>query len=102
MESDLVKTYNPWAKTNFELFYSALKPQTLIDIDNKFVELYIKRDGNQSILLLLNHSEQYQHVTVKSFNPLTLVNFETKETIGSGKEITMVLKPGEVIITKIH
>lgn len=102
MEYDLAKTYNPWPKTNFELFYTALKPQTPIDIDNKFVELYVKRDGDQSILMLLNHSEQYQQVTVQSINPLTFVNFETKEKMGSGKEIAIVLKPAEVVIANIQ
>ena len=102
LEADLAKAYNPWPNTNFELFYSALKPQTLIDIDNKYVELYIKRNGNKSIVMLLNHSEQYQNVTVKSINPLTLINFETKEKIGSGKEITLLLRPAEVVIAMLQ
>ena len=102
LEADLAKAYNPWLKTNCELFYSALKPQTPIDIDNKYVELYVKRNGDKSLVILLNHSEKYQSVTVKSINPLTLINFETKEKIGAGKEITLTLRPAEVIIANIQ
>lgn len=102
LEANLAKIYNPWPETNCELFYSALKSAAPIDIDNKYVEFYIKRNGNQSILLLLNHSEEYQDVTVKSFIPQTLINFETKEKIGTGKEITLKLRPAQVIIANIQ
>lgn len=98
LESGLVKTYNPWSDTNCELFYSVLKPKTYVDIDNKFVELCIKKRGEESLMLFLNHSEQYQHVTVGSVEGLSLINFETHEKIGNGKEITMFLKPAEVVI----
>ncbi|TAL73941.1 MAG: hypothetical protein EPN88_04105, partial [Bacteroidetes bacterium] len=102
LEADLAKLYNPWLNTNCELLYSALRPQVPIDIDNKYIELYIKRSGDKSIVMLLNHSEQYQNVTVKSINPLTLTNFETQEKIGNGKEISMTLRPAEVAIATIH
>jgi hypothetical protein len=102
LESDLAKIYNPWLNTNCELFYSALKPQTPIDIDNKYVELYVKRNNEKRILILLNHSEQYQNLTLKSIDSLTYINFETKEKIGSGKEITMTLRPAEVVIATIE
>ncbi|MGV8133671.1 MAG: hypothetical protein AB2L20_00525 [Mangrovibacterium sp.] len=102
LEAGLAETYNPWPQTNCELLYTALKAQTSVDIDNKYVELYIKQDGDRRILLLLNHSEQYQHVTVKSVDPLSLLNYETKEKIGTGKEITVLLKPAEVLIADIQ
>ena len=79
-----------------------MKPETPVEIDNKYVELYLKHNGDKSIIMLLNHSEQYQNVTVKSITPLTLINFETKEKIGAGKEVTMTLRPAEVIIANIQ
>ena len=102
LEADLARLYNPWLNTNCELFYSALRPQTPVDIDNKYIELYIKHNGDKSIVMLLNHSEQYQNVTIKSVNPLTLINFETQEKIGNGKEISMTLRPAEVVIATIN
>ena len=101
LEEGLVKTYNPWEETNSELFYSALKPQAPVDIDNKFIEIYVKHNEDQSIVLLLNHSEKYQHTTLKSKNNISLTNFETKEEIGKGKEITLLLKPAEVIVADV-
>ena len=102
LETALSKIYNPWPKTNCNLFYSALKPQTPVDIDNKYVEFYVKEDGGRKILLLLNHSEQYQNVTVGSIAHISLHNIETKEKIGSGKEITVLLKPAEVLIASME
>jgi hypothetical protein len=101
LEESLVKTYNPWDKTNCEQLYNALKPQTSINIDNKYVELFFKHNENQSLILLLNHSEKYQHTTLKSHDNISLTNFETREEIGKGKEITLLLKPAEVIIAMV-
>jgi hypothetical protein len=98
LEEGLTKTYNPWPNTNCELFYSVLKPETPIDIDNKYVELSVKHNAGQSIVLLLNHSENYQNVTIKSMRPILLTNYETGEKIGAGKQTIYTLKPGEVLI----
>ena len=102
LEAALAKIYNPWPDTNCELFYSALKPRTSIDIDNKYVELYIKKSRDRRIILLLNHSEEYQNVTVKSINSLKFSNFETREKVGTGKEITLTLRPAQVIILNVQ
>jgi hypothetical protein len=102
LEAGLSKIYNPWSTTNCELFYSALKPQTSIDIDNKYVELYVKKNSDKRILILLNHSEAYQNVTVKSINSLKLINIESKESIGEGKEITLTLRPAQVVIMNVQ
>ena len=102
LESDLAEAYDPWPETNCELFYSAVRPQTSIDIDNKYVELHVKSNGGRRIVMLLNHSEKYQNVTVKSDNAIALGNHETKERIGAGREISLLLRPAEVVIADVE
>lgn len=102
LEKGLVSAYNPWAQTNCELLYSALMPRTPVEIDNKFIEIYLRKNEHQTILMLLNHSDQYQNTTVKSGKPIKLINFETQQNIGSGNEITVMLKPAEVVIAIVE
>lgn len=102
LEKGLAGSYNPWNQTNCELFYSVLMPRTPIETDNKFVEMYLKKNDHQTILMLLNHSGQYQNVTVKSGKIINLTNFETQANIGTGKEIILTLKPAEVVISVLE
>ena len=101
LEADLAESYDPWPQTNAELFYAALKPNAGFDVDNKMVEFYLKRSGGRRILLLLNHSEQYQNVTIRSEHSMDLTNCETKGEIGAGKEVCLLLKPAAVVIANV-
>jgi hypothetical protein len=101
LESDLAESYDPWPKTNAELLYSTVRPRSSIEVDNKYVELYVKRRGTQRLLLLLNHSEKYQHLTVTSDQPIRLTDEETGKQLGTGQEIVLLLKPAEVVIAVV-
>ncbi len=101
LEQSLSEIYNPWVNTSFDLIYSVLKPISDIEIDNKYVEFYHKTRAKESIIMLLNHSEKYQNLTIKSEKALKLENYENGSFIGNGNEIMLTLKPGEVLIAKL-
>jgi len=105
LEEALGATYNPWTEDNSDKIYGALRPAFFpVDIDSKFVELYIKERGgenNEKLLVLLNRSDVYQHVMVYSRQPAALQNYETGASLGSGREIEVGLKPGEVLIARM-
>ncbi len=102
VENALSKVYNPWLQTNLELLYSVLKPETAIDVDNKYVELYHKTNETGSIIMLLNHSDQYQTLTIKSQKFLKYSNFETQQSLGSGNHLMLTLEPAEVLILNVQ
>jgi hypothetical protein len=102
LEKSLSAVYNPWNETDAHRLYSILRPESDLEIDNKHIEFYLKSDGNRRIVMLLNHSGEYQPVTITTKSSMNLVNFETKSLLGHGKEITFLLKPAEVIIGSLE
>jgi len=98
LEDALVWTYNPWLADNSDKIYRVLRPDHPIDIDTKLVELYAKERDGEKILVLLNRSDATQLVTVYSRDAVALQNYETRAPLGAGREISITLKPGEVLI----
>lgn len=99
LEHALADTYNPWQKDDSNLIYSILNPAPPVGIDSKYVELDAKSRGSQRLFLLLNHSNNFQDVVLRSVTPLHLENYITHASLGSGAEIPIRLMPGEVLVT---
>jgi len=100
LEEALAGVYDPWKDTGVHLFYSALRPRSAIETDNRFVELFVKTGVERQIVLLLNHSPDYQQVTLRSNKALNLVNEETGEAIGRGTTITVLMRPAQVLVAE--
>lgn len=98
LEQALARTYNPWQKDDANLIYSVLNPSAPVGIDSKYVELEAKSRGNQRLFLLLNHSNRFQHVVLRSATRLHLENLITHTSLGVGTEIPVRLMPGEVLV----
>jgi hypothetical protein len=98
LEASLSKIYDPWENSEAHLIYGALRPESAVAADNKYVELYSKSDGKRKLILLLNHSAGYQPVTIRVIRPMCLTNYESLENLGEGNEFTFLLKPGEVVV----
>lgn len=102
VEESLCDTYNPWKEDESFKMYAVLKPQQAIDIDSKFIELYHKKNEQEEIVMLLNHSYENQETNLSSINHITIKNRQTGEYIGVGKEFTIKLKPAGVLFLKIE
>jgi hypothetical protein len=98
LEQALVRTYNPWQNDDSNLIYSVLNPAAPVGINSKYVELETKSRGSQLIFLLLNHSNRFQDVVLRSVTPLHLENYITHASLGRGTEIPIRLMPGEVLV----
>ncbi len=101
VEESLCDTYNPWLKDESYKFYSVLKPQQDIDIDSKFVELFHKKNQEKEIIILLNHSYNYQETIVKSLKNISLKNIKTQELFQNSDQFEVKLKPAEVLFLEI-
>lgn len=97
LEQALAGTYDPWQEDESNLLYSVLSPAAPVSIDSKYVELDAKSRGSQRLLLLLNHSNRFQDVVLRSTAPLHLENYITHALLGGGTEIPIRLMPGEVL-----
>lgn len=98
LEQALAHTYNPWQADDSNLIYSVLNPSAAIGIDSKYVELDAKSRGSQRLFLLLNHSNRFQDVMLRSVTPLHLENYTTHAALGEGTEIPIRMTPGEVLV----
>ena len=95
------KVRNPWAKDDSYLFYKALMPETNIQIDNKYVEFYHKQRGNEELLVLLNHEDSSQNLTVHSQIPIHLKNAIEQNDYGKGTGFSLTLEAAEVLFLKV-
>ena len=102
LEQALAGTYDPWQKDESNLIYSVLSPSAPVSIDSKYVELDAESRGSQRLLLLLNHSNRFQDVVVRSATPLHLQNYITHASLGDGTEIPIRMMPGEVLVAVEH
>ncbi len=95
LESALINAYNPWDQDESYIFYSCLFDQPEITIDSKFVELYLKTKDEQNLLILINHSSDFQEVAIRSENDVVLTSFDKLEKLGIRSVVYMRLKPAE-------
>lgn len=102
LEQALARTYDPWKNDDSNLIYSVLNPAAPVAIDSKYVELDAESRGGQWLFLLLNHSNYFQDVVLRSAAPLHLENYITHASLGSGAEIPIRLMPGEVLVAMEH
>ena len=100
LEQALSKAYNPWGEDDSNLIYSVLRPESSIDIDSKYVELFVKSRGKDRLFLLLNRSNRFQDVTLRSAQDIRIQDYTTRVPLGAGKEIPLRLMPGEVLIAE--
>jgi hypothetical protein len=100
LEEALSREYNPWDTDDSNLIYSVLRPESPIDIDSKFVELAVKTRGRERLILLLNHSNRFQDVVLRSAKELDLRDYMTHAALGAGREVPLRLMPGEVLMAE--
>ena len=98
LEQALAGTYDPRQDDASDLIYSVLSPAAPVGIDSKYVELEAKSRGSQRLFLLLNYSNQFQDVVLRSATPLHLANYLTHASLGTGTAIPIRLMPAEVLV----
>lgn len=101
VEESLGKVRNPWAKDDSYLFYKALQPETDIQIDNKYIEFYHKKRGDEELLVLINHEDSSQNLSIYSKNQIQLEDAIEQNVIGKGTSFSLVLGPAEVLLLKV-
>jgi hypothetical protein len=99
-EAGLLARYDPWGDDRSHLLYEALLPAADVDLDNPAVELAHKVRGEEELLLLANHSEQWQDVVVSSRRTLRLQDVEGAAALGRGRSIPLRLAPAQVILAR--
>jgi hypothetical protein len=97
VEAGLLARYDPWAGDETHLLYEALLPAADLDLDNPAVELADKARGGEELVLLANHSESWQDVTVTARRPLRLEDAEGGAALGEGTSIALRLAPAQVV-----
>jgi hypothetical protein len=103
MEKALTSTYNPWKEDTSDLIYKALMPESEIEVDNKFVEFYHKTRGDEEMLVLINHSEEFQDVILRSAKPLTLTDHETGQVVGSSRmSLSLRMEPAAAMFLDVR
>lgn len=102
IEESLQKLRNPWSNEDSYLFYKALKPETSFKINNKYIEFYQKKRGNEELLVLINHENSEQNFTLDSKNNVRLANAINHENFGEGSTFSFQLKPAEVLLIKVE
>lgn len=101
VEETLWQVRNPWSTDDSYKFYSALKPKTDFQVDNKYVEFYHKKRNKEELLVLINHENSIQKVTLHSNQSVKFENAINKENLGKGSDFCFQLKPADVLFIKV-
>jgi hypothetical protein len=101
LEKGLELKYNPWQDDNTYEIYAAFCPKQELFIDNKFVEFYLKKRGEEEIVILINHENTFQDVNLISQNGIQLIDYEDNKNEYKGTDFYFRLKPAEVKIFSI-
>jgi hypothetical protein len=102
MEKALTATYDPWKEDSSDLVYMALMPESEVEIDNKFVELYHKTRGSEEVIVLINHSEEFQDVLLRSRRSLTLADYATGQAAGGGTSVSFRMEPAAAMFLSVR
>lgn len=102
MEESVRNSFNPWDKDESYKVYAALKPESKIYMENKFIELFHKMRADQEILVLINHDDRFQDAIIYSNDDITLADYFTNNDKQNGTMINYRMKPYEVKVLKIN
>ena len=102
LEAGLLARCDPWREDQSHLFYDALLPPADLDLDNPAVELAWKARGEEELLLLANHSEAGQDLTVSSDRALRLEDAEGEAALGEGSRVVLRLAPAQVVFARVR
>lgn len=100
LEDALSQTYDPWEEDDSNLIYSVLRPESPVYIDSKYVELVVRTRGAERLFLLLNHSDHFQDVVLRSRRNIQVQDYATQALLGAGNEIPLHLMPGQVWVSE--
>ncbi len=102
LEEALADVYDPWEEDDSNQIYSVVRPERSMRIDSKYVELFVKSRGNERLVALLNRSNRFQDVMLRSHQNIQIQDCTTHIRLGAGREIPLRLAPGEVVIAEIE
>ena len=96
-EATLKDIYNPWENDDSNLAFSVIRPDYPFFLENKYVELYHKEKEGKHLLVLINHSDQFQEAVLNATDSYQYYDYITKEKVNRGAAIPVQLKPGAVL-----
>ncbi len=100
-EESLGNVNNPWSDDDSYLFYEELKPETEFDIDNRLVEFYHKVRGKEEILVLINHENSSQNVSLLCKNKVAIENAVENNSYGKNDKFHFKMDPAGVLILRV-
>jgi hypothetical protein len=98
LEKAYVTAWSPWEKTDGHAFYAALVPEAAVEIDNKLVELAHLARGGEEMVVLINHSGEFQDVAVSVPEGRTFTGVQDPQRRLVGRETRLRLVPSEVAL----
>ena len=101
LEESIWNKFNQWHTEDSYLFYAALKPEANFRIDNKYVEFYHKRRGNDELLVMLNHENSAQDVLLISKDKVSLEDAITGKPYEKHTSFCFHMKPAEILFLNV-
>jgi hypothetical protein len=98
LEKAYVTAWSPWKATDGHAFYAALVPQGEVEIDNPLVELAHLARETEEIVVLINHTGEFQDVRVSSPEGRSFRGMENPQRRLDGGETHLRMAPAEVAI----
>ena len=93
-----MKTYGNWDNNDACLIYSPLRPESKFDLSDRQVELFHKTRGNEEIVMLINHSNEFRDTTLYASKDLILKELHEEGGILSGNCFHVQLPPAGIKI----
>jgi hypothetical protein len=101
LEKAYVTAWSPWEKTDGHSFYAALLPGAEVEVDNKLVELAHLARGSEELVVLVNHSGEFQDVAVSVPEGRSFSGVQDPQRRLAGRETRLRLGPSEVAFFRL-
>ena len=97
LEKAFVTAWSPWKATDGQAFYAALVPAGEVEIDNPLVELAHLARGSEELVVLINHTGEFQDVLVSGPRGRSFRELEDPRRLLDG-ETHLRMAPAEVAL----
>lgn len=98
LEKAYVTAWSPWTATDGHAFYAAVVPPGEVEIDNPLVELAHLGRGSEEIVVLINHTGEFQDLLVSSPEGRSFRGIEDPQRRLDDGETHLRMAPAEVAL----
>lgn len=102
LEAALSNTYNPWKEDESCYLYNAFLDEPGVIVDSKFVEVFRKSRNGKSLMILVNHTDEFQRVALSAGEALKFTSLDEKNSFVLDPVHYLKMKPAEHLIFHIE